>query len=286
MHAKFLVVGLAGLLLTGSARAGDVVRTSLPDPYNAPTVSLKADLADLDADTVLAFHRGGFHGGYRGGYGGYRGGYYGGYRGGYAGGYRHYGGYYGGYSPRFYGGYYGGYSSRYYGGYYPRYYGGYYGGYYPRYYGYYGGYSSYYPCVYYYSSGSVIVTTCLPRTAVVQNGTLPPNGSALPPPSGNSNGPRPNGSVPPNGSSVPGGPPPGDMGNGTFQYDGGPTEPIPMPNSGTGAPMVEPRGPIVDYDLLVKYTQSAKTGTSTPTKGKWVYPAYGETPRRTGEPSR
>jgi len=74
--------------------------------------------------------------------------------------------------------------------------------------------------------------------------------------------------------------------NGTFPYDGGPKQAVPMPGDGSSAPMTTPRGPAVAYDLLVQYTAPAKTTTTAPTKGKWTYPAYGETARRTGGSSR
>jgi len=274
MHGKYLAVGLAGLLLAGSARAGDVVRTSMHDPYNTPTVALKADLDDLNADTLPAFHRGsrgGYYGGYRSYYGGYSNGYYPRYS---NGGYYN-GGYSNGYYPRYYnGGYYNGYSNGYSNGYYPRYSnGGYYnGGYSNGYYngcyngGYYGGYVTYYPRVYYYSPCSVVVSTSTPQVTTVTKGSKLPS-------------PRP--SDPPAGSVAPRTATPG---KGTFLYDGGPRKPIPMPGAGDSTPMTEPRGPAVAHELLVRYAAPAKT--TTPKKGTWVYPAFGEAPTRAGGSSR
>jgi len=269
MRVTHLTAGallLACLFLVPPAQAGDTLRLNLPDSTDAPLRNLLADYADLNADTDLVWHRGGFggfrggyYGGFRGGYGGFRGGYYGGFRGGYYGGYRGYAGfgyrgYYGGYYPRYYG-----YSGGYYGGYYPRYYGysgGYYGGGYPSYYGYscYPGYSySYYgicatPYAISYSA------PVMPRALSVT-----PSAPAAPPDTGTPSAPAPTVPVPP----LPG--------NGTFQYDGGPTNPVPMPKGDDKPARTIPRGPAV-VDIMVSHQE--------PTSGKWVYPAYGETARR------
>lgn len=224
------VAALACVALAGPARAGDdVVRLGLNS--SAPTITLEGKDTDRDADTIDA--RWGYWRGYSRGY---------------------YSGYY---SPRYYGGYYGGYSyyPRYYGGYssyyYPRYYGGYSSYYYPRYYGYsyyprysyYGGYS-YYPRYYGYSSYYYpisVVDDCNPGTyvlggATVQQPVQPPlNGSA----------PR----------------------DGTYQYDGGPDKPVPMPK-------VEPDS----TRNVPKATVPEGRPVSLPSKpSKYTYPAYGET---------
>jgi len=253
MQARFRAAGaltLAGLLLVSSARAGDTYRLSIPGSASAPTLNLKATPADLEAETLPTFHRGGFRGGY---YGGFRGGYYGGFRGGYYGGYR--GGYYGGFR-----GYYPRYSGGFYGGYYPRYYGGYYGGYggygypvYSSYYlatpGYYG--SSYYqsyaypaPCVVPMSSGTVIQSApqTMPRTLDTAPQTMP----TIPAPNG----------------------------GGTYPYDGGPKDPIPAPQPDEVLTRALPRIP-TQMDTLEVSVKPAQE------KGKWVYPAYGESARRT-----
>jgi len=265
MRVKHLAAGLlafAGLALASPAFGGDTIRLNLADFKDASVKPLVATDADLDADTLEVWgrggFRGGFHGGFRGGYGGYRGGFVG-HRGGYGGFRGGYGGYYGGY--RGFVGYRGGYGG-YYGGYYPRYYGGYYGGYsYPSYYGYgYGYYPRYcsYPVYSYYgvcaSPCSLSVTIpALPRvvgpTLSTPSAPVAPS-EALPPP-----------------------------GNGTYQYDGGPASPVPMPPPEETPTRSYPRKPAV-YDEIMVSLPAEQSGT-----GKWVYPAYGETARRQGKSS-
>jgi len=321
MFRTSLIAGtlaFAGLLAwSSSAHAGDTIRLDLPttslttassnDGQSATTRTLEATEEDLIAKALDAGYRG-FHagsargfGGYRGGFGGYRGGYVGGYRGGYRGGYYggYRGGYYGGYRG-YYGGYRGyGYGYRGYGygygyrGYYPRYYAGYYGGYggyggyagyvdpgysygysYPSYYSYGYSYPSYYSYpVYSYSpcaltTSPVIVsrvTSTVPSIAPSQGVPVMPKASedsVLPTPKNAAPAPK----------------------SGTFPYDGGPMAPVPMPkgaNQGPTNPLeddtqtVIPRITSPATDLLVSLP--------TANKGKWVYPAYGEAPRRTGK---
>src|SRR5262249_35012576 len=57
-------------------------------------------------------------------------------------------------------------------------------------------------------------------------------------------------------------------GDGTYDYDGGPRVPIPMP--GADPSTRELRGGVSASDRAV----------SLPAKGKWVYPAYGEKAHR------
>jgi hypothetical protein len=265
-HLMTALAAVAVLALANPGQAGDTIKLKLPDK-KTDTRTLKATEADLDTEIIDARHygggfrggsrggfsgyRGGFYGGHRGGYGGYRGGYYGGYRGGYYGGYR--GGYYGGYR----GGYYGGYG---YGGYSP-YYAGY--SYYPSYnYGYYapGAYS------YNYGYGSVYVSPC----SSVASATRPPYS---PSPSYSL---RPNPSVNPGPTVTPPTlpPPTENKGNpGSYQYNGGPKDPVPMPRADEN-PMSLPRKPRITEDIPVSTAvKDAKTG-------KWVYPAYGETAAR------
>jgi hypothetical protein len=228
-----------------SARAGDVFRLGLNT--DAPTLSL---VGDRDDDTLSAAWRG-YYGGYRGYYGGY-----GGYR-----------GYYGSYYPRYYGGYYGGGYGGYYGSYYPRYYGGYYGSYYPRYYGgyygsyyprYYGGYyGSYYPYSGYYGYSGISYVS--PIGCPLSSPDVP--GIVV--------GPRGNGSTSesykvPSQPLNPMKPVPQE---GTFPYDGGPSNPVPMPKvepapTGKGVPTMPLEGRPV----------------SLPAPKKYEYLAYGEKP--------
>lgn len=169
--------------------------------------------------------------GYRYGYRGYYGGYGYGYRGGWGG---YYGGYYSGYR-----GYYGGYSSfsyyrpAYYSSYYyarPYYSSFYYPAYYPTYY-------SYGPSIYLGIGGDVLSDA---PTITLGSGFAP--------------------SVPPMGQ-------PAKPGNGTFPYDGGPSNPVPLPK---GEPqMIPPANPSSATDLPISLKPKA---APTPYK----YKAYGE----------
>jgi len=311
------------LAWSSSARAGDTIRLDLPttsltpassnDSQSASTRTLEATEDDLIAKALdmryRGFYAGGARGfgGYRGGYvGGYRGGYIGGYRGGYIGGYR--GGYIGGYRGGFYGGYRGGYYAGYrgyyggyrgygygYGGYYPRYYGGYYGGYgypgyasygysYPSYYSYGYSYPSYYSYGYSYPSySSYPVYSYSPCTLTTAPVVVSSVASSVP-----SIAPSQGVPVMPKASEDSVLPTPKDAGSsksGTFPYDGGPMAPVPMPK---GANQNQaPADPQDDTQTVIPRITTPATDllVSLPTanKGKWVYPAYGEAPRRTGK---
>ncbi len=265
MRVQHLAAGLvacAALALAGDARAGgDDIPLSMPGGADAATLDRDAPDADSDADIHFVQYRGGRgYGGYRGGYGGYRGG-YGGYRGGYGGyrgyygGYRgYYGGYRGYYRPYYYGGYRGYYRPYYYGGYYrpyyyPRYYGGYGYGYYPSSYyypGYYiSSYPAYYPAVSYY--GSSFYFPCDGVEGVAR--TLP--GAPAMPGADEKLAPVP----------------------GTFDYDGGPKNPVPLPKTDEGPVKgTSPDRAKAGTELLVSQT--------TAPAGRWVYPGYGEKARR------
>jgi hypothetical protein len=280
----------AGVALGGSAVAGDTVRLGRFQPGQggfSGAVKTAADTETAKGDTGDTVLTHGHHGGY-----GYRGGYYGGYRGGYYGGYRGFSsfsigfGIGSGYWPRYYGGY--GYGLGY-----PRYgYGlGGYGFGYPRYgyglggYGYGLGYSSFYrpgfsisvyssPRLYYpsysygYSSyypsywcpidgvtqtpttvlGNVVQAQSIPApTPLASNGTA----QQLPPPT-------------PVGQRVPVTPAAG----GTFQYDGGPTAPVPLP-----APDASPAPKTIEP----AQEQPTSVPISLPLrKPAHKYPAYGD----------
>jgi len=278
MNARRMAIGLLALaalvFVSATASAGDTVRLSLPGDASAPTLDLKATPDDLASDTLQVgrgYHGGGYHGGY---HGGYRGGYHGGYRG-YYGGYR---GYYGGYRAHasqlpYYGGYRGyGFRGGYYGGY-RGYYGGgfrYYGGYWPRYgVGFYGAYSpsySYYPSYsgYSYSSGAYCSPIVESSTLIIQ-----PRTTVLRPATPSYDLPAP--SLMPQADEqpqlVPSQP-------GTYPYDGGPNNRIPMPpaeESSTSYPRLSK--PALVEDLVVKLPGKSSSGKRT-------YPAYGETPSR------
>jgi hypothetical protein len=270
MLSRLLFTGaaaLAMLALASRAQAQDTHRLALPASTDAGTFDLKATDADLEADTINV-GRGGGRGGGGGGRGvavrggGFRGGFYGGravaYRGGgYRGvGYRGLGYGYRGVGYRGYG--YRGYGYRGYGyrGYGYRGYG--YGGYYPWWglgsywwpgygYGYYPYYSNYYPSTYYVYPSDYDYPTGL--STVIPS--MPPAGTSLyttPPPA----------AQPP-------------AGTGTFEYDGGPRLPVPLPLPKGEEKLTRlPNHPMLVSDLAV----SAKSG-------KWNYPAYGEKPTRT-----
>jgi hypothetical protein len=244
MNMRTWVAGLLAplSLLVGAAqsRAGDVIRLGLPGQGQAKQSStVLLGQGPVDAET-LTVGRGGFHGGFHGSVGVHRG-YVGGYRG-FVGGYRGYG-YYGGYRggivgyayPRLYTPYY-----------YPRTY--YYGGYYP-------GVIGSYP---YYSGCSYPITTVVPSASFsLSIGTPRAQLSVLPTP------------VPsvaqPSQPVAPAQP-------GTFDYDGGPSQPVPMP-SAEPAPMSGPPTVPLEGRPVSLPVQNAP---------RYRYPAYGEKP----EPAR
>jgi len=281
----------AGLVLAGDgvSRATDVVRLGGPAAQQAINGGTNTELA-------RGFHGGGFHGG------GFRGGYYGGYRGGYYGGYRGYGGYGGYYNRGYYRPYYAGYYRPYYYGNYGSYYSPYYSGYYSPYY-----YSSYYT-PYYYPTYSYSVpyyypcaTTVSPIVSV-QPSTVYSQGPTYATP--NAPAPRPAAPVMP---SAP-------QDNGTFPYDGGPKNPLPMPMPQPGdapnpmkagpRPTVPLDGKLVSlpkeaiggssplaHDVqrlhFVSVTNTSSSPAARPTPARVAYPAYGEQPipsalRKTG----
>jgi len=253
MRAKYLAVGLltlAGLLLTGAAQAGDTVRLSLPGSTDAPTLTLAATPADLDADTELVYYAPrGWYGGYRGyGYGGYYRPLYIGLGGWGYGGYG-YGGY--GYGLGGYGGGYGGYYS---------------GGYYPASYA---SYSYVSPSYYSYASPCTCgVSYSIPAQASYQTQSpviIQQQPTTVTPPT-----PMPPSTVPQ--------PLPGN--SSTFQYDGGPRTLIPMPPALRGTtPAVVPGGQSVPRDgRMVSLTRPAASGS-------YQYRAYGEKPAEAVRPA-
>jgi hypothetical protein len=248
MRGRILAAGalaaLALLVGSSSARAENALKLVLSSAPAVPTSGITGGgdvmtlQLDRDADTVPVWgHRGYWGGGYRGYWGG-------GYRGYWGGGYRGYWGGYGGW-----------------GGYYPRY--NSYGGYYPRYYGYYPSYSYYYPSYSYsYYPGFYwgCSLDCNPNSAAVTtvlNDTPNANPPAYSQPY----------QQPYNQPSVP----QQSQQNGTYQYDGGPSNPVPMPK--TEPRPTTPTQPSVPLEGRV---------VSLPSKpGKYVYPAYGEQATRT-----
>jgi len=291
-----LAAGLMTLAGSGSARANDTVR--LLDNTDRD----RAADVDGDTDTHLVYRRGGF--GYGGGYG--RGFGYGGYGRGFG---------YGGYGRGFYGGYgrgYGyGYGRGFYGSYYRPFisigiggygYGGYgYGGYYQPYYGvssyssyYYPSYySSYYPGYYSYPSYSYAPIYAPCSTTVTEVTTAPQVVTVTPS--------TPSYSVAPSTSysQIPAPRVLAPAGDGTFPYDGGPRNPLPMPGpDGDANPMSAPRKTVPLDGRLVSLPKQT-TGGVTPvgdffvslrtdaasqpvridgpaTPSRYTFPAYGE----------
>ncbi len=238
MHWKIwrpaLALG-AVLAATGAASAGDRDTTTM----TLGGKGTAAQAATEDAELTHGY-RGGYRGGYGGGYGGYRGGYsssyYGGGYGGYRGGYGNYhrGGYGGGYGGGYYGGgYRGGYGSYYGGGY-----GSYYGGYSRPYYGV-GVYSSYYS----YPTYSVAYPTYY-NDCGVNLGIGGVAGFGAPTVTlGTTNYARP---AAPMAQPVA----PGD---GTFPYDGGPANPVPVPMpDAKPIPSANPSSAATDLPISLK----------------------------------
>jgi len=285
------LAGLAGVaaLFAGTqvARADDVIPLK-GGGSTTPAITLGYD---GNSETELArYYRGGggFHGGYRGGfYGGYRGGFYGGYRGAYYGGYR--GGFYAGYRGG-YGGYYGGYRG---------YYGGY-AGYYRPYY-----YSNYYPSYYYstpyyspyYDYGCSVgpgAYGTVSQLNVVQQYQGAPYAAQQPyypsvtpygtpqgyngyngVPQQNYNGVPQQGFSGYNGNPQPM-PPPVQPNNGTYPYDGGPNQPVPVPRQDSAPTKFAPQAP-----TTLRLVNTPGQAVTTPTS-QFSYPAYGEDNRASG----
>jgi len=272
MRVKLLTAGLlaaAGLLAgSASSQAGDVFRLAIPAGDDTPTMKLGE--VDASADTLDVW-RGGFHGGFRGGFGGFRGGFggfrggFGGYRGFYGGGYR---GFWGGGYRGFYGGGYGyrpwygswyGYQPYYYGGYgyagYPLYYGSYYGGCYP---------------IAGISPDTATTTFSLQLGSTALRAQLQPGPSAAvqAAPSGSAPYPAPSNSAPPAPNA------------GTYEYDGGPRAPIPLPKGEPATPRTDPV-PMNTQPAVPLEGRSVSIPAVVRTTPKYTYPAYGEQPRST-----
>lgn len=258
MRVQVVTAGLlavAGLLASAAvSEAGDVFRLALPAGDDTPAIKLGQ--IDANADTLDVW-RGGF-GGFRGGFGGgFRGGFVGGFRGGFGGGFYRGGWGWGGYRP--WGGW-GGWGWG--GGYAYRPWGGWsygWGGY--PWVGY-GGYGCW-PCSDISPGVSSTFTLSLGPT------TLPFQSQAIAPPQvGAPVAPAP--ALPaPNG--------------GTFDYDGGPRSPVPLPGTDPAAPRrsappptnVQPSAPLEGLPVSFPAVRTAP---------KYTYPAYGEQPRSTSNP--
>jgi hypothetical protein len=264
--SKSLWVGVLAaavwLLATPSTNAGEPVFTlKIGGDANAGTFNLK--LGDVPTDDLQAI-RGG-HGGGHGGHGGHSG-HFG--HGGHSGHYGHVGHYgrsnYGGYGRYGYGGY-GGYGRYGYGGYGRYGYGGYgYSYYRPYYYGSY--YNSGYYQPYYYGNGyyqpycGISLTVEEPAQPVGKSPTVSPYFRVPPMPNADQPAPTPI----PAPKKVPN--------DGTFPYDGGPSNPVPIPK------IEDDKQPLKTPPLLVPLEGrpvSIPTTTAKPAT-KITYPAYGE----------
>lgn len=240
IHPLTAGLALCALIASGAvAHAGDTLRLSLPPEFGAATLDLKGRPSDLTADTTPAWWgarrwHGGFWGGPRVFWGG----------------------------PRFYGGGWGG----------PRFYGSYWGG--PRVF--WGGprfvygptfsyYSApvYYPSTFYYGG---YFPCSMNATITVEQSALPNMPRIIESP----DNPRPTPSPAPATPDTLRKPAPGA----TFEYDGGPMNPVPMP-SAPPQPSTNsaPRKPRIVNEMFVSLPSAEKPA-------KWVYPAYGESPRR------
>jgi hypothetical protein len=245
MGWKVLTIGgaaMLGLVLCGQgALAQDNVKLSL-DPASAGTTQNLLLTDDNNADTEEVWYRHyyrPFHGyGYRPFYGyGYRPFYGYGYRPFYGYGYRPFYGY--AYRPFFYRPFYPALALSFYQPYY----------YAPPYYDMPPA-AYYYPPSYYYYPASLSSAMNAPNLpAVIPQG----NGQQLPPP-------RP----------VPAPPVPAAPASGTYRYDGGPANPVPLPK--TGSPQQPAPGTIPLEGRSVSLT--------APPVKKYAYPAYGEAPAR------
>jgi hypothetical protein len=72
-----------------------------------------------------------------------------------------------------------------------------------------------------------------------------------------------------------------DLGpNGTYPYDGGPMAPVPMPRPDESPARALP--PRITSPGATERVVSLQLSSPVANKGKWIYPAYGEEPRRTG----
>ena len=237
---------LAGLALLAGAtlvQADDVIR--LGGTFSA------------DDDTHLVHRRGYGGGGYYGhrgyGWGGY------GHRHSYYGGYGHRGYGWGGYGYRhsYYGGW-GGYHRPYYSSFYHR---PYYSSFYHRPYYSYGYrphfYSSYYYLPYYYSSPAYyFIDPCADELPAMPEATTLGSSSFAP------RRERAEQLMPPV-----------DQGNGTYRYDGGPRQAVPMPDTG---PASKPASPPLPRDFKL---------VTQPATPQYTYAAYGETTPRTATPA-
>jgi hypothetical protein len=277
LAAVVLAAAALAVYVTPAGAGDDLVRLG---GGSATTLALGTD---IQANTVAVGrgHGGGFHGGGFHGGGFHGGGFHGG--GFHGGGFRsvgfHGGGFYrAGWGGRFYGGYYRPYfyAPRYYSFYRPYgYWGGYGGGYggYPCLglgLGYYQPYCSYLytsPLYYSYSAYYPISTTYYPlgTTVISPPATVLDSVPSLPVP--NTSGYTP--ATPPMPPAQPG----------TFSYDGGPSNPVPLPRREAAPPPPPPPAP-APMSVPPKVQGDDRLIALPRTAPKYRYPAYGDSQKK------
>jgi len=258
MRVKLLTAGLLAVagLLAGSAgsQAGDVFRLAIPAGDDTPTMKL-GEVAP-DADTLDVWRgggfRGGFGGGFRGGFGGFRGG-FGGFRGGF-------GGFRGGFV-----GFRGGFVRGGFGGF-----GGqpfFWGGGQPFFWG--GGQP------FFWNGGLTPFCGDSPGFATTTFSLqLGPTASIQGFPSGSAPYPAPSTPVQPGPN------------NGTFEYDGGPRSPVPIPRGESSNPPTDPAPRNVQPPVPLEGRAVSIPAPAVRPAPRYTYPAYGELPRASTDSSR
>ncbi len=220
-------LAVAALAWGGVAAAADPAKAGFGTTMTLGGQGTAAQAAAAD-DTELTGYRRFYGGGYYGGYRNYYGGFGYGYR-------SFYPGYYGGFGYRgFYPGYYGGFYTSYYS---RPFYPGYFGGFYPGYYGgFYRGFGYGYGNGFYFGIGATRDDLAAPVVSLGLKVATSPTVVREPAPVA-----------------------PAD---GTFRYDGGPANPVPLP-----APEAKPMTPPAGLPISLP---KAKPG------GSYTYKAYGE----------
>lgn len=269
MVRSLLAAGLVALMACSvpSLRAeDDELRLRLPGTTasvgSSTTRTLALTQEDEDVETLEMGWRGGFYGGFRGGFVGYRGFY--GYRG-WGGGFGRPIGWGGGfYRPAFVGGWHRPIGWGWGGGFYK---GIGWGGFYrPGFVGTYWAPPVYTAPLVSYGYFPCAVVTETPVTTLEYRFAPSTPAPLQPATPANPTLPRPGTEVPP----------PMPNADGTYDYNGGPMTPVPMPPGVERDVMNYPRVPTPLTERFVSLTPE-------PTTGKYIYPAYGEAPRRAGK---
>ncbi|MBL8793384.1 MAG: hypothetical protein JNM56_05750, partial [Planctomycetia bacterium] len=85
----------------------------------------------------------------------------------------------------------------------------------------------------------------------------------------------------PNGGVVQSAPPTAPPQNGTYYYDGGPQNPVPLPKSNTAPPRPAPQLPPALPQQKTQPLEGIPVSLPATTQAKFAYPAYGEKPVQT-----